>query len=112
MKYKPYIPQDISELLDHLAHMMLSSPSFRDRTGYFPQRSIDTAFFSLNEGLLTVRKKLGEEHYTQLRSLSDKMRTLFEADPDDKNGETREGRMLIHEMEDILRSVAKPRAPQ
>jgi hypothetical protein len=107
MPYKPYIPQNIGELLDHLAGMMLGSPTFKDKTGYLPGRNIDTAFFSLNKGLLVVRKELGEERYTPLRSLSDKMRALFESDPDDKTGDTHAGRMLIHEMEDILESVAK-----
>jgi hypothetical protein len=35
------------------------------------------------------------------------MRALFESDPDDKTGDARAGRVLIHEMEDILTSVAK-----
>lgn len=38
------------------------------------------------------------------------MRALFESDPEDKTGATRDGQMLIHEMEDILRSVTKRRA--
>jgi len=70
--------------------------------------NIDMTFFSLNEGLLVLRKKLGEERYTKLRSLSDEMRALFESDPDDKTtGDTHTGRMLIHEMEDILRSATR-----
>lgn len=107
MPYKPYVPQDIGELLDQLAYMRLASPIFEDETGYLPGRNIGTAFFSLNEGLLCIRKKLGEERYGALRALSDKMRTLFEADPDDKTGDTHAGRMLTHKMEDILKSVAK-----
>lgn len=112
MQFKPYVPQDISELLDLIAFMTLSSPTFKDKTGYFPQQSIDTTFFSLNEALLVVRKELGEERYATLRALSDRMRALFEADPEDKTGETEAGQMLIHEMEDILRSAAKRPAPK
>lgn len=104
MQFKPYVPQNISEFLDHLAFMMLASPTFKDKTGYFPQQNIDTSFFSLNEGLLAIRKRLGEERYAMLRALSDKMRALFEADPDDTTGDTHAGRMLIHEMKDILKS--------
>ena len=104
MQYRPYVPQNIGELLDKLSYMMLYSPTFKDETGYFPQRNIDTAFFALNEGLLVVRKKLGEERYAALRALSDEMRALFEADPEDKTGDARAGRRLIHEMEDILKS--------
>ncbi len=107
MQYKPYIPQSISELLDQLAHMRLASPTFKDETGYLPRQSIDTALYSLNEGLLVARKTLGEERCMALRVLSDKMRALFESDPDDKTGDTHAGRMLTHEMEDILRSVRK-----
>jgi hypothetical protein len=84
--------------------MMLTSPTFQDRRGYFPEKNIDTAFFALNEGLLVVRKKLSEERYAALRALSDKMRALFEADPEDKTGEAQAGREVIHEMEDILRN--------
>ena len=109
MQYRPYVPQNIAELLEMLSYMKLYSPTFKDETGYFPQRNIDTAFFALNEGLLVVRKKLGEERYAMLRDLSDRMRALFEADPEDKTGDARAGRRLIHEMEDILESAAKRR---
>jgi hypothetical protein len=110
MPYQPYVPQDVGELLDQLAYMMLASPTFKDKTGYLPGRNVDTAFFALNEGLLVVRKELGDARYAALKALSDKMRALFEADPEDKTGETHAGRMLIHEMEDILENVAKQAA--
>jgi hypothetical protein len=111
MEYEPYVPRGISELLDYLAHMMLAAPTFKDETGYLRHKNIDANFLSLNEGLLVFRKKLGEERYTKLRSLSDEMRELFESDPDDKMGDTHSGRMLIHEMEDILRGIANRRVP-
>jgi len=104
-RYKPHIPQDIGQLMDKVGSMMLGAPTFKDRTGYFPQKNIDTEFFALNEGLLAVRKTLGEERYTTLKALSDKMRALFEADPEDKTGDTQAGREIIHEMEDVLRST-------
>ncbi len=104
MRFRPYVPQDIGELMDKLGSMMLGAPKFKDRAGYFPQMNIETEFFALNEGLLAVRKKLGEERYATLRALSDKMRALFEADPEDKTGDTQAGREIIHEMEDILTS--------
>lgn len=105
MPYKPYIPQDVGELLDLLGYMMLASPTFKDDTGYFPERNIDTAFYALNEGLVVIRKKLGAERYAALTALSDKMRALFEADPNDSAGNARAGRTLIQEMRDILKSV-------
>ena len=112
MNYRPYIPKDVGEILDHLAYMILSSPTFKDRTGYFPRQNIDTAFLALNEGLLALRKKLGEERYVALRTLSDQMRVLFESDPDDTNGGAKAGCKLIREMEDILRSTAERRGQQ
>jgi hypothetical protein len=110
MQYKPYVPKNVGELLDYLAYMVLSSPRFKDKTGYFPQDNIDTAFFGLNEGLLVVRNKLGEERYAALKAMSEKMRALFESDPDDKIGDTQAGRVLVYEMEDILADVAKREA--
>lgn len=99
---KPYIPQSIGDIMDQLGFMMLASPDFVDDSGYFPSQNIDTVFFSLNEGLKVIRKKLGEERYAALMSLSDQMRVHFEADPENKTDDTLKGRALIHEMEDIL----------
>ncbi len=112
MEYKPCIPRGISELLDYLAHVMLAAPTFKDKTGYLRRTNVDTTFISLNEGLLTVRKKLGEERYAALKALSDKMRALFEADPEDKSGDTQAGREIIHEMEDMLKNAAKRRGSE
>lgn len=91
--------------------MMLSSPIFEDKTGYFPEQDIDTEFFALNEGLKTIRKKVGEENYQALVALSAKMRAYFEADPEDKTEDGLKGRDCIIEMEDILKASArrKPR---
>lgn len=102
LPYKPYIPQDIGDLMDLLASMMLYSPTFEDLSGYFPGRNIDTTFFELNEGLKVIRKKVGEERYAALVALSDRMRAHFEADPENKTDDTIKGRELIHEMEDLL----------
>lgn len=112
MDYKPYVPQNAGELLGYLAHMMLASPTFKDKTGYLPRENIDTTFFSLNEGLQTIRKRLGEERYSALKVLSDKMRALFESDPEDRTGDTQKGRDLIGEMEGILAKVAKQEVEQ
>ncbi|EAT07927.1 hypothetical protein SKA58_04831 [Sphingomonas sp. SKA58] len=83
--------------------MMLSAPKFKDKTGYFPDRNIDTEFFALNEGLKTIRKKVGEENYQALVALSDKMRAHFEADPKDST----KGRNCIVEMEAILKASTR-----
>lgn len=108
---KPYIPQGIGEIMDQLGSMMLSSPTFKDKTGYSPEENIDTEFFALNEGLKTIRKKVGEENYQALVALSNKMRAYFEADQEDKTEDGLKGRDCIIEMEDILKASArrKPR---
>ena len=107
MRHTPYIPQGVGELLDKLGSMMLGAPLFKDRAGYFPRKNIETEFFALNEGLMAIREKLGEECYGTLKTLSDKMRALFEADPEDKTGETQAGRAIILEMEEILTSAGR-----
>lgn len=103
----PYIPETISEIWDMLGMMMLSSPTFADK--YFVNRSVETEFYRLNEAFKIVRPKLGEERYAALVALSDRMRALFEADPEDKTGETTAGKLLIYEMEDILRPKRRKR---
>lgn len=100
--YEPYVPQTVGEIMDLLGSMALYSPTFKDPLGEFPQQNLDTEFFALNEGLKVIRRKLGEGRYNELAALSDRMRNLFQADPEDKTGESREGRRLIHEMEDLL----------
>jgi hypothetical protein len=61
----------------------------------------------LREGLNYNRGMLGEERYHELMRMSDRMRAHFEADPEDKTGETLKGCEIIHEMEDILRQVRR-----
>ena len=101
--YKPYIPKGLSEVRDYVGSMMLGSPTFIDRTGYFPDRNLQTTFYGLNEGLRQVRGKLGEELYLKLREMSDRMRAHFEADPEDKTDDSLKGREIIMQMEDLLR---------
>jgi len=100
--YKPHIAQTISELMDFLGMMMLNSPTFIDKSGYFPGKNIDTVFKGLNESLQSLRSKLGDDRYIKLQDLSDRMRAYFKADPEDETGEAQKGRLLIHEMEDLL----------
>ena len=107
-----YLPEGIAELRDHLGMMMLSSPTFVDKTGYFPYRNLEVVFQQLNESLRLIRGKLGEERYLALAQMSDRMRAHFEADPDDKTDDTLKGRDLIVEMRDLLKQPArKPRTP-
>ncbi len=105
--YNPYIPKTLSELWDKLGSMMLNSPTFIDDTGYFPERSIDTEFFALNESLKLLRSKLGESNYAAMVELSNKMRAHFEADPEDVTDETLMGRDCLLAMEDIVKSLRR-----
>lgn len=107
MKPKVHIAQNIQELLELTSSMLLSAPKFLDRTGYFPYRNLDYVFRELHEGLNHNRRRLGEERYRDLMRMSDQMRALFEADPEDKTGDTLKGCKIIHEMEDILKQVRR-----
>jgi hypothetical protein len=106
--YRPYVPQTLSDLIDKLSMIMLSSPTFIDKTGYFPERNVDTVFFALNAGLSGTRAQLGEELYRTLIKMSHQARAYFEADPED-TGEAQKGRELIFGMIELIKSRrAKP----
>jgi hypothetical protein len=104
---KIHIAKNIQELLELTSSMLLSAPTFIDRTGYFPYRNLDYVFRELHEGLNHNRRKLGEERCAELTRMSERMRALFEADPEDKTGETLQGCKIIHEMEDVLKQVRR-----
>ncbi len=106
---KPYIPASISEINDQLGSMFLWAPTFKDKALVFPDRDLESEFYELFEGLGVVRKKLGEQRYTQLVDLAARSKTLFAADQDDNNGKTDEGRELLCQMQDVLRDVRRSR---
>jgi hypothetical protein len=95
-----YIPATVGEIVDMLSSMLLSSPTFQD--DYFTDRNIDTEFDTLKTGLGRVRNTVGEEKYHLLISMTDKMRTHFEADLDDVTDDSLAGRDIILEMQDVL----------
>ena len=102
-----YVPGNVGEVIDQLNHMLLGAPKFEDKTGYFPIRNLEYDFQQLAGGLNNIRQALGEARYQELTGMSDRMRALFEADPEDKTGDTLQGCKIIHEMEDILRQVRR-----
>jgi hypothetical protein len=108
--YAPYVPLNLSEIMDLLGWMMLNAPKFEDDTGYFAGQNIETEFLALNGGLKNIRKKVGEQTYQTLTTISDNMRAHFEADPDDVGAGGTEGRACIREMEDILINSARRRS--
>jgi len=97
---QPYIPKGIGGVMDTLASVMLGSPTFKDKTGHFPEQNVD-------EGLKLLRPKLGDELYQRVMEMSHQMRAYFEADPEDKTGEANKGRKLILEMEDLLKATSR-----
>ena len=103
----PYVPKTKGEIWDFLGSVMLRAPTFIDKTGFFPDRSIESEFFALNEGLKEIRKSLGEESYQKLAALSARMKAHFEADPEDKTEDSIKGRECILEMEAILRAAGR-----
>ena len=106
---RPYVPGSPSEIHDVLRSMVLDAPTFVDPLGDFPKRNIHTIFHMLDEGLGVVRNKLGEQSYATLSDLAKRAKALFAADQDDTNGNTDLGRVLLFEMEDVLRDVRNRR---
>jgi hypothetical protein len=104
---KMYVPEDIPALSDFLISMLLSAPKFLDITGYFPYRNLDYVFRQLNDGLSHNRPALGEERFHELMRMSGEIRALFEADPEDKTGDTLKGCKIIHDMEDIVKQALR-----
>src|SRR5215813_9420104 len=102
-----YVPGNVGEVLDQLSHMLLRAPKFEDKMGYFPHRNLGYVFKQLIGELNNIRQELGEARYGKLLLMSDRIRASFEADPDDKSGETLEGCKIINQMEDILRQVRR-----
>ena len=102
-----HIPKDVQETLILLSWILLNSPKFLDKTGRFPFRNLNYVFQQLQEGLGNIRPTLGDERFEQLTQLSDQIRLHFEADPENKTGETRKGRDIIYEMEKILKRVPR-----
>jgi hypothetical protein len=107
---KMRVPQNIGELRDLLSMILLSAPKCLDKTGYLPYQNLDYVFQQLLAGLAHNRAVLGEERYVQLKGMSERMRALFEADPETKTGETLQGYKIIHEVEDILDEVRRKSA--
>ena len=102
---KMHVPNDISELLELVVSMLSRAPAFKDRTGWLPFLNLDYVFRQLAEGLAQNRARLGEQRYQDLTRMAAEMRALFEADPENKTGETLQGRKIILQMEDILREI-------
>lgn len=105
-QYKPSIPTTIGDLYVLLGFVVIKAPTFLDPV--FPGRNLTAIFFELEQGLNAIRDQLGNERFDELCRMASTARAHFEADPDDSNGRTREGRKLVQEMEAIVLSAVKP----
>jgi hypothetical protein len=104
--YRPHIDISLGELLDTMTFMLLSSPKFQDDSGYLRGMSLETSFYGLNESLRRLQPQLGEALYAKLTAMSDQMRAYFEADPEQTTGETRKGKDLVYDMEELIKARA------
>lgn len=104
-----YVPATLSEIDDLLGSMILGAPTFKDRTGYFPNKNVDSEFLQLTDGLEVVRKKLGEDRYVKMIDIAARAKALFLDDQEDKNGKTDQGRDLLFELEDLLNEARRRR---
>ncbi|WP_210253024.1 hypothetical protein [Beijerinckia sp. L45] len=100
--YAPPIWEEVGEIRDLMDWMMLASPKFLDRTGFFPGRNIDTVFYELDHILQATRAKLGENLYRALIDLSRQMRAYLEADPERQTDSYRKGQDILQIMWDLL----------
>lgn len=100
--YRPHIDISLGELLDTMTFMLLRSPKFLDDS--FPGMNLETSFYGLNESLRRLQPQLGEELYAKLTAMSDQMQAYFEADPEQTTGETRKGKDLVYDMEDLIKA--------
>lgn len=108
--YKPYVPQTLGELWDHIGSMVLGAPKFIDTSGFFPDMNIESEYFALVEGLKVVRPQLGEERYAKLVEMAERTKAYFVAAADEDADEVWAGRNLLLEMDEIV-SEARPLQP-
>jgi hypothetical protein len=106
--YKPSVADNLDEIIIQLGWMRYAAPTFRDPSfdEMYPGRDFDVVFFELREGLARFRTTIGDRRYQAAVEMMNRMRLLFEADPNDTTGQTREGRHLIQELQSLLEKVA------
>ncbi len=106
---EPYIPSSLSEVYDLIALMILSAPTFVDRSGYFPEQDVHTLFSMLTQGFEEVRRKLGEERFDKLNDLATRAKALFAGGVDDSSGKADQARDLLFEIEEIIQDARSRR---
>lgn len=96
----PLNPEDIDDLLDHLATMIITGPTFVDPD--FPHLTPEIVFAELEQGIEYVRSEIGESSYHMLLKLSASAKLHYSADISDKGADAVKAREALHEMELIL----------
>ena len=106
-----HIAESFGDLLEIMSYMLIFSPKFNNDI-FCRGRDIETSFYVLNESLSIMRTKLGEGLYHRLIEMSDQMRACFEADPERVTGETRRGKNLVLEAEELIKARWAERRPK
>lgn len=73
---------------------------------------MENTFYELNEGLQVIRGKICEDLYLKLRDMSDRLRTYFEANPENKTDDTIKGREIIYDMIEMLKGIRRRRTSE
>jgi hypothetical protein len=97
----------MGEVRDYVGSMVLGAPRFIHKSGFFPDHDIHTEFFAITEGFKTIRRRLGEDNYQRAVALLERAKALFEADPDDRTGDTAKGLECLFEIEDMLKAASR-----
>ena len=108
-RFKPYVPQYLSEVQDVLTSMVGGAPTFLKPGFNGLGRNLESEFACVSEGIAGVRDKLGEERYARLMALLAQAKMLFLEDQNDDNGKTKQGCDLLWDMDEIIEEVRKER---
>jgi hypothetical protein len=98
-----FIPDTFRDLLDLMSYLLIFSPKFDDSI-FCRRRNIEVSFYIFNESLKILRPQLGEDLYDRLSGMSDQMKACFQADPERITGETRKGKNLVLEAEELIKA--------
>jgi hypothetical protein len=98
--YGSYVPETLGDLLDYLSVLLLESPKFENL--YYLRRDLDSTFAVFDESLRRLQPQLGRALYERFVRDSKQMRAYFAADPEQTTGDTRKGKDMVYELEDLL----------
>jgi hypothetical protein len=99
---KNRVAETLSELADQADTIASMAPRFDSSHIYYPWENIDTNFEAFNEGLQRLRAQLGEGLFETLVAMAAQMRACFDADPENRTGETRKGKQIGTDIADLV----------